>query len=193
MSVDLTETSPAPVIDITDTTSSNNAALTTITNENKTWAATCSICKSTTRGTQGVTSNYNRHIKEFHKRQHELWQEQLQFIPLPGQKKITDTLALQKVELEKSITEDLIVELGLPISLVERQDFIIFMTHVDPRFKMISRRTLTRTTLPNIYSKMLAGLKSFCSIATFMSLTLDIWTDRRQRAFFALTGMNDNK
>ncbi|CAF4150658.1 unnamed protein product [Rotaria sordida] len=204
MSSDLTETSSASSIVISDTTSSDNADLAT-KYVAKTVQATCKICKSTIRGTKGVTSNYNRHIKEFHKSQYELWQQQLQFNISPGQKKITDTLTVQKVkpastsgamylsnhprqvELEKSITEDIIIELGLPISIVERSGFIKFMFNVDPRFKMISRRTLNRTTLPNLYSKMLDGLKSFCSMATFMSLTLDLWTDRRQRAFFALT------
>ncbi|CAF4794062.1 unnamed protein product [Rotaria sp. Silwood2] len=125
-----------------------------------------------------------------------------------GSKKITDTITVQKVkyysssstysnihphqvELQKSIVENLIIELGLPLSLIERPAFINFMSHVDPRFSTISRRTLTRTILPNLYTKMLDGLKSFSSIATSISLTLDLWTDRRQRAFFALTGINN--
>ncbi|CAF3285043.1 unnamed protein product [Rotaria sp. Silwood2] len=173
--------------------------------EKKSWQATCKICKGTIRGTKGVTSNYNRHIKDFHPTEYKSLQEQLQSISLTGQKKITDTITVQKVkyysssstysnihprqvELQKSIVENLIIELGLPLSLIERPAFINFMSHVDPRFSTISRRTLTRTILPNLYTKMLDGLKSFCSIATSISLTLDLWTDRRQRAFFALTG-----
>ena len=64
------------------------------------------------------------------------------------------------------------------------------MAHVDPRFTMISRRSLSRTKLPNLYLKMIDGLKSFCSLAKSVSLTLALWTDRKQRAFFVLT---DNK
>jgi hypothetical protein len=228
MSSDLNETPSAPLIVISDTTSSTDVTSATeyvektvrdqfytnikIMNEKNSWEATCKICKSTVRGTKGVTSNYNRHIKESHKSQYDLWQEQLQSNNLTRQKKITDTLAVQHVKhssgasnsmyssnhprqiiLQKSIVEDLIIELGLPLSLIERSSFIKFMNHVDPRFTMISRRTLTRTILPNLYSQMMDRLRSFCSFTKFISLTLDLWTDRRQRAFFALTGMNDNK
>ena len=173
--------------------------------EKNSWEATCTLCKGTIRGTKGVTSNYNRHVKDFHSNEYELWQEQLKFIGSTGQKKITDTIIVHKVkqsssspyssihprqvELQKSIVEDLIVGLGLPLSLIERPGFIDFMHHVDSRFSTISRRTLTRTILPDLYTKMMEGLKTFCSMATFLSLTLDLWTDRRQRAYFALTGI----
>jgi hypothetical protein len=227
MSSDLTEESSSSPIVISDTTSSTDAALTTkyvaktirdqfycnikMMDEMKSWEATCNICKSTIRGTKGVTSNYNRHIKECHKDQYELWQQQVSSYVSKHQKKMTDTVSVQRlkhtgisssmysfnharqIELEKTIIEDLIIELGLPLSLIERPAFIKFMRHVDSRFTMISRRTLSRTTLPNLYSKMIDGLKSFCSMTTYMSLTLDVWTDRRQRAFFAITGMNNNK
>ncbi|CAF4615388.1 unnamed protein product [Rotaria socialis] len=146
-----------------------------MTNETKSWEATCKICKSKIRGTKGVTSNYNRHAKDFHPSEYESWQEQLQSISLT-------------VELQKSIVENLIIEFGLPLSLIERSGFITFMYNVDPKFSTISRRTLTRTIFPHLYTKMLHGLKSFYSMATFISLTLDLWTDRRQRVFFALTG-----
>ncbi|CAF3421519.1 unnamed protein product [Rotaria socialis] len=151
-----------------------------MTNETKSWEATCKICKSKIRGTKGVTSNYNRHAKDFHPSEYESWQEQLH--------SRYSTIHSRQAELQKSIVENLIIELGLPLSLIERSGFITFMSNVDPKFSTISRRTLTRTILPDLYTKMLHGLKSFCSMATFISLTLDLWTDRRQRVFFALTG-----
>jgi hypothetical protein len=74
----------------------------------------------------------------------------------------------RQIELEKTIIEDLISELGLSLSLIERPAFVEFMKHVDSRFSVVSRRILSRTTLPNLYSKMLDSLRSFCSMATFM-------------------------
>jgi hypothetical protein len=178
----------------------------------KSWEATCNICQSTIRGTAGVTSNYNRHIKEFHKTQYDLWQQQSQSESSHGQRKITEALKIQKnlhssasktavfpsnhprqIELEKSIVEDLVIELGLPLSLIERAGFLKFMARVEPKFTVISRRSLTRSALPSLYSKMLEGLKSFCVTAKFISLTLDLWTDRRQRAFFAVTGASERR
>ncbi len=57
----------------------------------------------------------------------------------------------RQIILQKSIVEHLIIQLGLPLSLIERSSFIKFMNHVDSRFTMISRRTLTCTILPNLY------------------------------------------
>ncbi|CAF1493204.1 unnamed protein product [Rotaria sordida] len=53
---------------------------------------------------------------------------------------------------------------------------------------MTSRRSLSRTTIPRLYAAMNDELKKFCNQSNFISLTLDIWTDCRLRAFFAMTG-----
>ena len=97
----------------------------------------------------------------------------------------------RQIQLSQSILENLIVDLGLPLSIVEleREAFIKFMNVIDPKFTMTSRRTLSRTTIPRLYAAMNDELKKFCNQSNFISLTLDIWTDRRLRAFFAMTGM----
>jgi hypothetical protein len=90
MKFELIEASSTSSIVISDTTSSADAAVATTyngktardhfysniktTDEKKSWEATCKICKTKIRGTKGVTSNYNRHIKECHKSQYELWE-----------------------------------------------------------------------------------------------------------------------
>ena len=63
------------------------------------------------------------------------------------------------------------------------------MNLVDPKFTITSRRTLSRSTVPRLYNNMNKELKRFCDHQVeFISLTLDIWTDRRMRAFYAMTG-----
>ena len=49
----------------------------------------------------------------------------------------------RQVQLSQAIVINLIIELGLPLSLVERESFINFMSLVEPKFTIISRRTLT--------------------------------------------------
>lgn len=224
MSSDSTETPSASSITVSVTPNSPNTTEVTdfvgktirdhfftdikLSKEKNSWEATCTICKSTIRGSKGVTSNFNRHIKDFHTNQYEIWQDKIQQVS-STQKKITDSMAVEKIkharvpnamyssnhprqiELQKSVVEDLIVELGLPLSLVEREGFINFMNRVDPQFKMVSRRSITRTALPSLYKKMMDGLNMFCTSAECISLTLDVWSDRRQRAFFAVTGKLD--
>ncbi|CAF1525311.1 unnamed protein product, partial [Adineta ricciae] len=93
----------------------------------------------------------------------------------------------RQVELSAAIVNDLIISLGLPLSIVDRSAFINFMSKVDPKFTVTSRRTLTRKTIPILYEQMKNRLKMLCTTATFLSLTLDVWTDRRMRSFFAVS------
>mgnify|MGYP006892817860 FL=1 len=81
-----------------------------------------------------------------------------------------------------------IIELGLPLSLVKRPAFVEFMSKVGPKFSVTSRRPLSRSIIPQLFNNMNEKLKEICDDAKFISLTLDIWTDRRMRAFYAMTG-----
>jgi hypothetical protein len=67
----------------------------------------------------------------------------------------------RQIQLSQSIVEYLIVDLGLPLSIVEREPFIKFMNTVDPKFTIISRRTLSRSTIPPLFTTMNDELKNF--------------------------------
>lgn len=85
------------------------------------------------------------------------------------------------------IVHDLIIDLGLPVSIVDNPTFIRAMNIVDSKFTLLSRRTLCRTVLPSTLEQIQMKLKQACGEARFLSLTLDVWTDRRMRAFLAVT------
>ena len=174
----------------------------------KRWSAECLLCKTSKRvfDKLGVTSNFTRHVRECHKQAFDKWFSELNETTSVSPKKankITNHFAqtsrtvprstygvnhARQIELSASVVNDLIIKLGLPLSIVERPAFINFMKTVDPKFVLTSRRTLSRTTIPSLCEKMHNQLKSFCSSATFLSLALDIWSDRRLRSFFAVTG-----
>jgi hypothetical protein len=61
------------------------------------------------------------------------------------------------------------------------------MNIVDSKFTLLSRRTLCRTVLPSALEQIKTKMKQVCDDARFLSLTLDVWTDRRMRAFLAVT------
>ena len=158
---------------------------------------------------RGVTSNINRHVKRQHEKEYQQWLSEIDQVKNKNQKKMSDVFMKKngtprrstsnpmsynhdhprQIQLSQSIVENLIVELGLPISIVEREGFIRFMNIVDPKFSMTSRRTLSRSIILRLFDSMNDSLKRFCLQSQFISLTLDMWTDRRQRAFFAMTGM----
>ena len=85
------------------------------------------------------------------------------------------------------VVHDLIIDLGMPVYIVDHPTFIRAMNIVDSKFNLLSRRTLCRTVLPLALEQVRMKLKQTCDNAQFLSLTLDVWTDRRMRAFLAIT------
>jgi len=173
------------------------------------WSAKCKLCEGTKRVVDklGVTSNFTRHVKQYHKKDYEEWaktNEYKQNKLSTKKNRITNSFQRKsapsagqlygenhprQIELSSAIVDNLIINLGLPISIVERPAFVDFMRKMDPKFSITSRRTLSRKTIPDLYDKMIDQLKLFCSKSVFLSLALDIWSDRRKRSFFAITGL----
>ncbi|CAF0735235.1 unnamed protein product [Adineta steineri] len=169
------------------------------------WSAKCLLCTKPKRviEKQGVTSNFTRHVRHYHKEEYEKWLNESNKVNSPSQtNKITSHFSKKscspnralygsnhprQMELSLAIVNDLIITMGLPLSIVERPAFINFMRKVDSKFNIVNRRTITRKTIPTLYDKMHDHLITFCSTATFLSLALDIWSDRRMRSFFAIT------
>ncbi|CAF0869344.1 unnamed protein product [Didymodactylos carnosus] len=91
-------------------------------------------------------------------------------------------------KINQAIVQDLVIDLGLPLSMGERDSVIRFIKKVDPKYSVVSRRSISRQYMPELYDKMILNLKSICNEARWVSLTLDTWTDRRKRSYFAATG-----
>jgi len=83
--------------------------------------------------------------------------------------------------------ENIILGCGLPLSIVENPYFIAFCHDMDPMFHLPSRSCLSRQVLPNGVSRKVETVQNKLSAAKSVSLTLDIWTDRRCHSFLAAT------
>ena len=79
------------------------------------------------------------------------------------------------------------VNMGLPLSMVDNASFNNFMNDVDSKYKPVSRRDITRSFLPVLQKRCISKLKEICSEANHVSLTLDLWSDRRMRTYFGIT------
>jgi hypothetical protein len=158
-------------------------------NAKKRWSAECLLCTRSKRVFDKlvVTSNFTRHARECHKEAFDIWTRELNEL-----KSVSSTKSLNKitnhfpktsresqhskyninhprqVELSMSVVNNLIIKLGLPLSIVERPAFIDFIGTVDPKFSLTSRRTVSRTIIPSLYEKMREQLHTFCSKATFL-------------------------
>ena len=89
-------------------------------------------------------------------------------------------------ELEHAIKNDLVVGGNLPISIVETTWFRNFMTAVDPKFAIISRKKVVNG-LNQLYKVKHKALYDKLSSTDALSLTLDKWSDRRMRSFMGVT------
>ena len=93
----------------------------------------------------------------------------------------------QQIALSKMVINDLIIALILPFSIVERPEFSQAMFTVHPTFVVPSRMSICRDVLPKMIDKVESELKQACKSSRFVALTLDLWTDRRMRCFYAIT------
>ncbi|CAF1305900.1 unnamed protein product [Rotaria sordida] len=65
----------------------------------------------------------------------------------------------RQLELTQMIAQDLIIDLGLPLSIVEHSAFLRAMNTIDPRFTFLSRRTLCHETLPSTLEQVMMKIK----------------------------------
>ena len=167
----------------------------------ETKSASCLICNSTVKKSGDSTFNFVRHVKRHHLGAYNEWKKNLTMkeeksqlkqpsiqnamISPRGTKYTRDNP--RQIALSKMITNDLIIGLMLPLSIVERPEFLQAMSTVDPKFVVPSRRSICRDVLPKIVDKVESELKEACKSSRFVALTLDLWTDRRMRCFYAIT------
>ena len=93
----------------------------------------------------------------------------------------------RQLELTRMIVQGLIIDLGLPLSIVEHPAFLRAMNTIDPKFTVLSRRSLCREALPAALEQIMGKVKEACNEAQFVALTLDLWSDRRMRTFIGIT------
>ena len=89
--------------------------------------------------------------------------------------------------LTSSLVNHVIVNCGLPMSIVDDIDFKTFIADLDPHFKMPCRQTVSYSILPRLREAMHDKVTNILQKAADVGLTTDIWTDRRAHSFLAVT------
>lgn len=89
-------------------------------------------------------------------------------------------------ELQNAIVSKLILSGNLPVNIVEQAWFKDFMQTVDPKFVVPGRRTIVGI-IDTHYHSLREALRKKLSCADAVSLTLDMWSDRRMRSFVGAT------
>lgn len=152
--------------------------------------AACNICNRNVPRCGDTTKNYNttnliKHLQRFHSKEH------AEFIELKKQSRDgTKQLTLSEIK-ERSekfptnnvkaakITEKIlhyIVLDGQPLSVVGDKGFRLLMNHLKPRYDMVTRKYLSETALPELYSKVCKHVSEEIKDVKSMSFTTDIWS-----------------
>lgn len=92
----------------------------------------------------------------------------------------------QQKAITNAILSDLIIDCNLPLSIVENQSFRHFLTVLDSKYNPVCRRTLTSKT-EKLAEERRSKLKTQLSNTDHVSVTVDIWSDRKMRGFLGVT------
>jgi hypothetical protein len=93
----------------------------------------------------------------------------------------------RQIAINDALVNDLIIGCSLPLSLVENTHFRHFLHVLDPKYTPPARSTITTSKLPNLVERVKKALTANLAAVSSVSLTVDIWTDRKMRAYFGCT------
>lgn len=89
--------------------------------------------------------------------------------------------------ISKAIIQDLIIGCSLPLSLVENGHFKHFLEIMDNKYTPISRRTISEKQIPVLVRTVKETVLKKLETQSSVSLTTDLWSDRRLRSFLGVT------
>lgn len=89
-------------------------------------------------------------------------------------------------EIVAGIIDQLIIRGNMPMTIVSQPWFASFMTVIDSRFVMPSRYQVNKKVF-DLFECQKSILLSKLKAAEWVSLTIDMWSDRRMRAFLGMT------
>ncbi|XP_043987015.1 uncharacterized protein LOC122839489 [Gambusia affinis] len=157
--------------------------------------ATCKTCKKRISDGDATTSNFVRHLK-LHKDRFEEYQMNKRITNEPQQPSISQFLDTragqysmnhpQQKAITNALLRDLIIGCNLPLSIVENKSFRHFLTVVDSKYSPICRRTMT-SKIEDLAAEKHLMLKTQLSQTDHVSVTVDIWSDRKMRGFLGIT------
>ena len=150
----------------------------------------CKLCRKHYSDKNGSTGNFHKHLKRKHFIQYQqakfgddsIMQTQEDF--LENEEDLRDNV----VKINRIILTELIVKCNLPPTLVEHVGFRSFLKAIVPRWKPTSARYFTRTLLPALINDCQNKIKQILGDTNHLSITVDVWTDRRGRSFIGITG-----
>lgn len=157
--------------------------------QNGTIIGHCQLCGSVYNDKIGSTGNFHKHLKRKHKKEYYELKKQgddISSLDLDGETDQTNGSADDRIN--QSIVLHLIIKCNLPPSIVDRPDFRSFLKCLAPKWKSISSRHVKEKMIPTLVSLVRDKIDTMLKNVEHLSITCDIWTDRRGKSFIGLTG-----
>jgi hypothetical protein len=89
--------------------------------------------------------------------------------------------------ITQSLIQDLIIGCSLPLSIVENPHFRNFLRVLDGRYTPVARSTICMSKLPQMVETGKRAIIQKLSGVSCLTLTVDIWSDRKMRSFLGVT------
>lgn len=144
--------------------------------EDGTEGAICNKCKK--KFSAKSASNIRRHINDCQ-----------DSVPSKRSRTGDEPVLLSTAEVDRfnSLLVTLFCKSLIPFFIVERPEFIEFVTALNPNYRLPTRATLAGSLLKKAYDDKKAEVLESLRKATCISLTTDCWTSVVQQGFISLT------
>lgn len=157
----------------------------------------CKLCLKDYKDTRGIYSNFVKHLKRIHphnfKKMNSGEEEEMSTVETPTSTtekttSIESTIKEKQDRFMMSITKNLIIKCGLPLCFVEQTAFREFLKDLNVKTAPLSTKKIKRVAIPIFKQRVVQSIRSELNIASYITLTIDGWSDRRCRSYLAFTG-----
>ena len=148
----------------------------------------CKICENSYSDNIGSTGNFHKHLKRKHNDKYERAKCPDPTEPEIDSNESAENLSDQTKKINNAILEELIVKCNLPPATVEYTAFRKFVKTIAPRWKHTSSKYFTNALLPSLVQNIQDKIKTTLKDINHLSITVDVWNDRKGRSFIGVTG-----
>ena len=148
----------------------------------------CQLCNLPYNDKVCSTGNFHKHLKRKHKKEYSERKNQNYDSDPESSGETVHEIAKYEENINESITTNLIIKCNLPPMIIEQPGFREFMKFIAPKWKPSSSRYMKTKTIPLLLSFVQRKINKMLNEIDSITITTDMWTDRRGKAFIGITG-----
>ncbi|CAF2019130.1 unnamed protein product [Rotaria magnacalcarata] len=155
----------------------------------------CKLCHKNYKDRNGGYSNFIKHLKRIHPLEYErisssdsaCLSEETNVVTDDRGTTDTTTNKSRQNEFALSITKNFIIKCGLPLNIVEHAGFRDFLKDCHLKYEPVSSKKLKNAVIPSLKSNVLKKIHETINNTYDLTLTIDVWSDRRCRSYLGIT------